>query len=40
MISYSYHKMGPERSFYVGRQCTNQTERQPRKVVDLMKSNT
>jgi hypothetical protein len=32
MKSYSYKKMGPERDFYEGRQRTNQTERQPRKV--------
>jgi hypothetical protein len=32
--------MGPERDFYEGRQRTKQTERQPRKVDDLMKLNT
>ena len=32
--------MGPERDFYEGRQRTEETERQPRIVVDLMELNT
>jgi hypothetical protein len=38
--SHSHQKMGPERDFYEGRQRTEETERQPRVVVDLVKLNS
>jgi hypothetical protein len=36
MKSLSHQKMGRERYFYEGRQRTEETERQPRIVIDLI----
>jgi|AntAceMinimDraft_5_1070358.scaffolds.fasta_scaffold60407_1 hypothetical protein len=38
--SHSLQKMGPERELYEVRQRTEETERQPRIVVNLIKLNT